>query len=103
MDALIKCELSEVLLNKNNVKLWLACSPKTEFQVPVVAHFIQGSFTDSFGMFMPGLVFVMSVSVFVRLVLVFWSILVVPVLVNWFMVWNFFLCCTGFCTYEKII
>lgn len=54
-------------------------------------------------MFMLGLVFVMFVSIFVRLVLVFGCILAVTVLVNWFTVCCFFLGFTGFCTYEKII
>ena len=80
------------------------CTPKKEVHISRVTQFLHSSFMDSFGVFMLGLVFVMSVSVFVRLVLVFWSILVVTVLVNWFMVWCFFLGSTGFCfTYEKII
>ena len=53
--------------------------------------------------FMLGLVFMMFVSVFVRLALVFGFIPVVTVLVNWSTVWYFFLCSTGLCTCERMI
>ena len=55
------------------------------------------------GMFMFGLVLVMFVCLFVRLVLVFRCILVVTAFVNWFTVWCFFPGSTGFCTYDKIV
>ena len=54
---------------------------------------------------MLGLVFVMFVSIFVRLVLVFGCILVVTalvILVNWFTVWYFFLGSTRFSTCDRI-
>ena len=54
-------------------------------------------------MFMFGLVLVMFVCLFVRLVLVFRCILVVTAFVNWFTVWCFFPGSTGFCTYDKIV